>query len=309
VCGAAIQGKENLMSEPAWPPRGELAPYFRPEMYIGAAFPLWGYFTGAAAAGVAYWWMTRWMRTGGLGFAVEGVTRPALTVIAEATADFEQLAEAAVEAVAEPAVEAVAEAFGGPVAMAFVSEEPSFPVGGESAPVAIAVLEAELAEDPSLADELTPNVEPPPAPKVEEPPPVLKAEEPKAAPAPALKAEEPPRASLVLGAEEPPPKPAPKAEEPPPRASLVLKSEAPPPKPAPKAEEPPPRASLVLKSEAPAPKPAPVLKAQEPPPKPAPVLKAQEPPPKPAPALKAQEPPKPPPGKPRKPREGESKPH
>ena len=29
---------------------------------IGAASPLWFMFTGAASAGVAYWWMTRWMR-------------------------------------------------------------------------------------------------------------------------------------------------------------------------------------------------------------------------------------------------------
>ena len=29
---------------------------------IGAVSPLWFMFTGAASAGVAYWWMTRWMR-------------------------------------------------------------------------------------------------------------------------------------------------------------------------------------------------------------------------------------------------------
>ena len=29
---------------------------------IGAASPLWFLFTGVASAGVAYWWMTRWMR-------------------------------------------------------------------------------------------------------------------------------------------------------------------------------------------------------------------------------------------------------
>ena len=29
---------------------------------IGAASPLWFMFTGAATAGVAYWWMTRWMQ-------------------------------------------------------------------------------------------------------------------------------------------------------------------------------------------------------------------------------------------------------
>lgn len=33
---------------------------------IGAASPLWFMFTGAASAGVAYWWMTRWMRPANL---------------------------------------------------------------------------------------------------------------------------------------------------------------------------------------------------------------------------------------------------
>ncbi len=29
------------------------------ELMMGAASPLWGYFSGFAAAGVAWWWMTR----------------------------------------------------------------------------------------------------------------------------------------------------------------------------------------------------------------------------------------------------------
>ncbi|HKR87513.1 MAG TPA: hypothetical protein VJS38_05010 [Phenylobacterium sp.] len=38
-------------------------PLFRPQMMIGAATPLWGYFTGVALTGVALWWMSRWLPT------------------------------------------------------------------------------------------------------------------------------------------------------------------------------------------------------------------------------------------------------
>ena len=41
--------------------RSQSPPLFRPQMMIGAASPLWGYFAGAALTGVAFWWMTRWM--------------------------------------------------------------------------------------------------------------------------------------------------------------------------------------------------------------------------------------------------------
>ena len=33
--------------------------FWNPQMMIGAATPLWGYFTGAALAGAALWWMSR----------------------------------------------------------------------------------------------------------------------------------------------------------------------------------------------------------------------------------------------------------
>jgi hypothetical protein len=106
-----------------------LAGVFRPALMIGAASPLWGYFTGAAMTGMAWWWMTRWM----------------------APQDFATFAER----MAEPAMEALAEAVGGPVAEALVSDEiPALPVGGEAAPFSAAVLEAELIEDPELAGEL-----------------------------------------------------------------------------------------------------------------------------------------------------------
>jgi hypothetical protein len=108
---------------------------FRPEMLVGAASPLWAYFAGAAVMGSAWWWMTRWLQP----------------------ANLEALAEAAFE----PAVEALAEAIGGPVAVALVDDkDPAFPVGGESAPVSTAVLEAELSSDPSLAADLAQPPEP-----------------------------------------------------------------------------------------------------------------------------------------------------
>jgi len=123
------------VSEQSWPAKVQPPPMFRPEMLVGAASPLWGYFAGAAVMGSAWWWMTRWLQP----------------------ANLEALAEAAFE----PAVEAVAEAIGGPVAVALVDDkDPAFPVGGESAPFSTAVLEAELSSDPSLAADLAQPPEP-----------------------------------------------------------------------------------------------------------------------------------------------------
>lgn len=64
---------------------------------IGAASPLWFMFAGAASAGVAYWWMTRWMRPANLE-----------ALLAFPTADAEPAEEAAIlfEAFMEPMIEA-----------------------------------------------------------------------------------------------------------------------------------------------------------------------------------------------------------
>ena len=64
---------------------------------IGAASPLWFMFTGAASAGVAYWWMTRWMRPMNLE-----------AMLPLSGADAASLAEAAIliEAFVEPLLEA-----------------------------------------------------------------------------------------------------------------------------------------------------------------------------------------------------------
>jgi hypothetical protein len=127
-------------------------------MMIGAASPLWGYFTGAAMAGVAFWWATRWMRPQDFEAGAEAMAAPALAFVAEEAADV----EAAVEIMGEPALEAAAEAVGGPVAEALVGDElPMLPVGGEAGPFGAAVLEAELIENPALAAELVAEEEPP----------------------------------------------------------------------------------------------------------------------------------------------------
>ena len=65
---------------------------------IGAASPLWFMFTGAATAGVAYWWMTRWMRPMNL----EALLPPP-------AADAAPVEEAAIliEAFVQPLIEAV----------------------------------------------------------------------------------------------------------------------------------------------------------------------------------------------------------
>ena len=38
----------------------DLSPQSLPPALVGLASPLWGYFAGMAAGGVAFWWMTRW---------------------------------------------------------------------------------------------------------------------------------------------------------------------------------------------------------------------------------------------------------
>ena len=82
---------------------------------IGAASPLWALFGAAAGAGVAWWWLTRWMRPTNIEALAE-FTAAQLKESAEAVADFELrleeaviVADAPVEAAA-PAAEAVAEA-------------------------------------------------------------------------------------------------------------------------------------------------------------------------------------------------------
>ncbi|WP_293677623.1 hypothetical protein [uncultured Phenylobacterium sp.] len=85
-----------------------------PNYMVGAASPLWAYFAGAAAGGVAFWWMTRWARPANLE-AMFAAAAPATEPVLEAAeALVEYIAEApiaALEAMAEPvaALEPVSE--------------------------------------------------------------------------------------------------------------------------------------------------------------------------------------------------------
>lgn len=100
------------MSEFALERRPLILPVLRPEAAIGAASPLWGYFTGAAVMGVAWWWAARWARTAGAAPSVgEDGARPLALVAAAnesppAPVVVETLPLAAVETVEQTAVAA-----------------------------------------------------------------------------------------------------------------------------------------------------------------------------------------------------------
>lgn len=82
---------------------------------LGVVSPLWMMFAGAATAGVAYWWMTRWTRPTNLEAklaAPEAALEPVIDVAPEPPVEaiIEAEAEVAPEPVVEPVVEAVIEA-------------------------------------------------------------------------------------------------------------------------------------------------------------------------------------------------------
>jgi len=201
------------VSEQIWPAKAQFPPMLRPEFVVGAASPLWGYFTGAVVVGSAWWWMTRWTQAN----------------------SFAALAKAAALPAAGAAEGAVAETL-------MNDNAPALPVGGESAPVSVAMFEAaepalapepepaaEPEPEPTLAAEPAPAPAPEPEPEPEPesaPEPVLAAApepaaEPEPAPGPALAAEpepgpsaapEPVLAATPEPADEPPPPPRPAAK-------------------------------------------------------------------------------------------------
>lgn len=137
-------------------------PHVSPNFLVGAASPLWGYYGAAAASGVAYWWMTHWVRPVNVealfGMAAQALPETAVALVAPA-------AEAAAEA-----TEAVVEA-----AEAVAPELPAAPVGGEAAPISPVVEAVAPAPEPEPEPEPAPLVEavaepaaiPPPEPVAE----------------------------------------------------------------------------------------------------------------------------------------------
>lgn len=112
-----------------------------PQLFVGAASPLWGYFGAAAMGGVAYWWMTRWTQPANLEALFGMKTAPALEAVIAPLVE-------AVEAVAETISDAL----------------PEMPVGGESAPISPAV-EALAPPEPAPVPE--PVIEAAPEPVIE----------------------------------------------------------------------------------------------------------------------------------------------
>lgn len=121
-------------------------PRVSPQLMLGVASPLWGYFGAVAAGGVAYWWMTRWTQAANLEayFGQQAMAAPmaALEAVAEPMVEMVEAAEE----IAETALEALEEAL------------PDMPVGGESAPLsAFAGVLAEPEPGPDPAVEAAPE--------------------------------------------------------------------------------------------------------------------------------------------------------
>jgi outer membrane biosynthesis protein TonB len=145
---------------------------------VGVVSPLWLLYAGAAGAGMAYWWMTRWAKPVNLE-ALLGAGKAAATAVVEAAAPIAesviQTTEAAEQSL-EAAVEEVAEAEQAPVLEAapppeLPFEAPAVEVALEPAFEPAPVIEPELAAapEPALAPmpESVPEsgLEPDPAPE------------------------------------------------------------------------------------------------------------------------------------------------
>jgi hypothetical protein len=132
---------------------------------IGAVSPLWLAFAGAAGAGLAYWWMTRWMRPVNLeawlspAKAARGAAEPVADAVPETAAAF-AAAEEALEAYADaayadlgPATMADTEPVAEPTYVAVFREAADEPGAATEAPAARSPLVV-LHEPPSaLASE------------------------------------------------------------------------------------------------------------------------------------------------------------
>lgn len=116
---------------------------------IGAALPLWFMFAGAAGAGVAYWWLSRWRAEAVNLEAALPLPLAAPEPVIEATAEVVETAEAAVEAPIEAAIETLAEAAPEPV----VEAEPAPAIEAAAEPPAPKPRAASKAK-PALKDNL-----------------------------------------------------------------------------------------------------------------------------------------------------------
>lgn len=191
-------------------------PRVSPQLMLGVASPLWGYFGAVAAGGVAYWWMTRWTQVANLEayFGRQALAAP--------VAALEAMAEPMVEMVeaSEEMLETAVEALEGPL--------PDMPVGGESAPFspfAARLTEPQAGPEPALeaAPETAPEplvaevapldaAEPTPEPAVEAAPAI------EASPESALEATPEPAPEMTA---DPLPAPKPRVRKAPPSANGV----------------------------------------------------------------------------------------
>lgn len=162
------------------PPKSAFDPEKALSLPVGMTSPLWFAFAGVAAAGAAYWWMSRWARPTNLEALGLAQAKAVDTVIDVAVDSFEAVevaAEDVVEAAADLALESVPE----PVAevLEALAPEPVAPLAAEPEPVLEAEPEPEAVIE--AAPEPVPEAAPEPEPVVEaasepEPEPVVTAE-------------------------------------------------------------------------------------------------------------------------------------
>ncbi|HVI33310.1 hypothetical protein [Phenylobacterium sp.] len=160
----------------------ELSPQPLAPAFIGLASPLWGYFAGMAAGGVAFWWMTRWTQPQNLealfarrfaGLSPELAPAVADGADPQAAPDPETAVAmmalepviAAVEAAEEPFVELAAETERALESAVEAAPEPApaAPEPASFAPAADALPEPEPAPVASAAPRKSRPAAPPPA--------------------------------------------------------------------------------------------------------------------------------------------------
>lgn len=119
-----------------------------PEALVGAASPLWAYFGGAAATGLAWWWMTR--------FTPKNLEAMFETAAVAPLKAVEAVEAAVVEEIAAP-LEAAAELVPAVTADTIEAAETVEPVlGGEAAPLGPVAAELIREEEAAVQAAATP---------------------------------------------------------------------------------------------------------------------------------------------------------